>query len=56
MVTATGKVGYIAAVQNIYGVTPPPPEDQHKAIESFSRIIQGIQTQSYELEGLAQAN
>ena len=43
-------------VQNIYSVPPPPLEEHHKEIESLNKIIQGMQTQSYELKGLAQAN
>ena len=43
-------------VQNIYGVPPPPPEEHHEAIEYIQPIVQGIQKQSYELEGLAQGN
>ena len=43
-------------MQNIYGAPPPPPEDHHEAIEDIQTIVKGIQTQSYELEVLAQAN
>ena len=35
---------------------PPPPEEYHEAIENVNPIIQGIQAQSYKLEGLAQSN
>ena len=43
-------------VQNIYGVPPPSPEEHQKAIKKINTIVQGIQTQSHELEGLAQDN
>ena len=55
-VTTAGKWIYTAAVQNIYSVPPFPPEDHHEAIGNLNNIIQGMQTHSYELEGLAQAN
>ena len=55
-VKTTGKGGYTAAVQNIYSVPPPPPEENHEAIEKINTIDQGMQMQSYDLEGLAQAN
>ena len=44
------------ALQNIYSVPPPPPEEHHKAIDNLNTIVQGMQTQSYELEVLVQAN
>ena len=56
MVTTIGKVAYTAEVKNIYGVPPPPPEDNQKAIENLNTIVQGMQIQTYELEGLEQAN
>ena len=56
MVTTTVKGGYTASVKNIFGVTPPPPEEHHEAIDNLNTIIQGIRTQGYELEVLAQAN
>ena len=43
-------------MQNIYGIPPPPPEEHHKAINDIHTTVQGMQTQSYELEGLAQSN
>ena len=55
-VTSAGKRRYTLAVQNIYNVPSPPPEEHHKAINNFNAIVQGMQTQSYELEGLAQSN
>ena len=44
------------AVQNIYGVPPPHPEEHHAAINDIHTIVQGLQTQICELEGLVQAN
>ena len=55
-VTTTGKGGYTVAVQNISGVMLPPPEENHEAIENLNNIVQGIQTQSFDLKGLAQSN
>ena len=55
-VTTAGKGGYTAAVQNIYGVPSPPPEEHHDMIDHINTISQGMQTQSYELEVLTQAN
>ena len=43
-------------VQNIYGVTPLPPEEYHEAIDNLNDITQGLQTHSNNLEGLSQAN
>ena len=51
--TTTGKVGYTATVQNIFVVTPPPPEYHHRDIDNLNTIVQGMQMQSYDLEGLA---
>ena len=56
VVTTAGKGGYTATVQNIYGTPPPSPEDHHEMIEDIQKIVQGMQTQGYKLEGLAQAN
>ena len=55
-VTTSVKGGYTAAVQNIYGILPPPPEDHHEEINDIQTIVQVMHTQSYDLEGLAQAN
>ena len=55
-VTTTGKGGYTAKVQNIYGAPPPSTEENNEAIEDIQTIVQGMQTQGYNLEGLAQAN
>ena len=55
-VTTSVKGGYLATVQNIYVVPPPPQEEHHEAIEDIQKIVQGMQAQSYDLEGLAQAN
>ena len=43
-------------VQNIYGVMPPPLEENHEAIDNLNTNFLGIKTQSYDLERLAQAN
>ena len=55
-VTTVGKGGYKAAVQNIYGVTHPYPEEHHEAIDHIKKIFQRMQIQIHKLEGLAQAN
>ena len=49
------KKGYTVTVQNICGALPPP-EEHHETIKDIQTTVQGIQAQSYELEGLAQAN
>ena len=41
-VTTSGKGGYNSAVQNIYGVTPPTPEEHHKAIDNLHTTVQGM--------------
>ena len=43
-------------MQNIYSVTPPPPEEHHDTIEDIQIINQGMQAQIYDLEGMAQDN
>ena len=43
-------------MQKIHGAPPPPPEEHHETIEDIQRIIQVMQVQSYDLEGLAQDN
>ena len=43
-------------MQKIHGAPPPPPEEHHETIEDIQRIIQVMQVQSYDLEGLTQAN
>ena len=55
-VTTLGKGGYTAAVQKNYSVLPPPPEEHQKAIGNLNNIFQGIQMQSYNLEGLEKSN
>ena len=55
-VTAAGKGGYTATVKNIYGAPPPSPEYQNEVIKDIQTTLQGMQTQGYKLEGLAQAN
>ena len=54
--TTAGKGVYTATVQNIYSVPPPSLEEHHEEIEDIQKIMQGMQEQSYDLEGLAQAN
>ena len=49
-VTNTGKVGYTAAVQNIYGAPSPSPEYHREVIEYIQTIFQGMQSQGYDLE------
>ena len=48
--------GYTAKVQNIYGAPPPSTEEHHEVIKDIQTIMQWMWTQTYELEGLAQAN
>ena len=55
-VKTAGKGGYNTAVQNIYGVPPPTPEEHHEEINHINTIVQGTQAQSYDMEGLAQDN
>ena len=43
-------------MQNIYGAPLPPPVKRHEVIEDIHTIVQGMRTQGYNLEGLAQAN
>ena len=56
VVTAAGKWGYAAEIQNIYFVQPPPPEDKHEVIDNLNIFFQGMTTHSCELEVLAQYN
>ena len=56
VVTTAGKGGYTATVKKIYGAPPPSPEEHHEAIKDIQTIVHGMQTQGYDLEGLAQAN
>ena len=55
-VTTAGKGGYKVVVQNIYGIPPLSPEEHHEAIENLNNIVQVMQIQSYELEGMPQEN
>ena len=55
-VITAGKGGYTAAVQNIYSVPSPPPEEHHEMIDHINTIFQVMQTQIYEPEVLTQAN
>ena len=50
------KGRYTATVQKIYGATTPSPEDHHEVIKDIQTIVQGMQTQDYDLEGLEQSN
>ena len=43
-------------MQKIYGTPLPSPEEPHEVIKDIQKTVQGILTQGYELEGLAQAN
>ena len=43
-------------MKKIYGIPPPPPEEHHEAINDVNNILQGMQTQIYNLEGLTQTN
>ena len=43
-------------MQKIYSAPPPYPEEHHEVIKYTQIILQGIQTQGYKLEGLAQVN
>ena len=56
VVTTIEKGIYTTAVHNIYGVWPPPLEENRKAIESFHTIVHGMQTKIYELEGRSKFN
>ena len=56
LVTTVGKRGYNVPVQNIYGVTPPPLEEHHDAIESFQATTQVMKNQRYDMEASEQAN
>ena len=55
-VTTAGKGRYTATVQNINGAPPPYPEEHHEVIKYIQKIVQGMQTQGYELEEMTQAN
>ena len=43
-------------MKNIYSIPPTPTEDHHGEIYDIHTIVQGMQTQSYDMEGMAQAN
>ena len=55
-VITSGKGGYTVVVQNIYSGPPPPPEEHHEAIDHINTMFRGIQMQSHDMGGLAQAN
>ena len=41
---------------NFYGAPPPSTEEHHEVIEDVKTIIQGLWTQTYDIEGLEHAN
>ena len=43
------KKGYTTTVQNLYGVTPTPPEEHHESIENIQTIMLGMKIHSYSL-------
>ena len=43
--TTAGKGGYTLAVQNIYGVPAPPPEEHHEEVDHINTIFQVMYTQ-----------
>ena len=43
-------------VHTIYGILPPPLEENHRDIDTINTIVQWIQNQSYNMEELTQAN
>ena len=55
-VTTAGKGGYTATVQNIYDAPTKSPEEHNEVIEYIQTIVQGMQTQGYNMEELAQSN
>ena len=40
----------------MYGVLPPHTEEHYEVIDNLNTIVQVMQTQSYDLEGMAQGN
>ena len=48
--------GYTTLVHTIYGILPPPLEENHRDIDTINTIVQWIQNQSDDTEELAQAN
>ena len=55
-VTTARKGEYTTTVKTIYGAPPPSPGKHHEVIEDIQTIVQGMKTQGYKLEVLAQAN
>ena len=55
-VATADKGGYTERVQKIYGVPPTLPEEHHEEVDNLSTIVQEMQTHSYYMEWLAQAN
>ena len=43
-------------MQILYVAPPPSPEEHHEVIEDIQTIVQGMRTQGFNMEGLAQAN
>ena len=43
-VTTTGKGGYTATEQNIYGAPPLSLEEHHETLEVIQKIVQGMWT------------
>ena len=43
-------------MQKIYGAPPPSIEEYHEVTKDIQTTLQGMRTQGYELEGLAQSN
>ena len=55
-VTTIGKGEYTTEVHNIHVLLTPPQEEHRQAINNLHTIVQGMQTQSYDLEGQTHAN
>ena len=47
---------YRGGAKYIWYTAPPPQKEHNKAINYIHTIVQGMKTQSYDLEGLAQSN
>ena len=56
MLKTARKGGYTTLVHTIYGIPPPPLEENHGSIYTINTIVQWIQNQSDDTEELAQAN
>ena len=55
-VKTAGKGGYTATVQKIYDAPTNSPEEHNEVIKDIQTIVQGMQTQGYNMEELAQFN